>query len=91
MRAVRSLWVVIFRPDQQTVIDEGAALQRMVACTHCPIFDHRWKACGNGKRRLENGEFVGCLCYMPMKVHFTRATCWLHDQGVTDKGWPQKP
>ena len=61
---------------------------RLHACVHCPIYDPKWQACGNGKRRTSDAQIIGCLCYMPFKVTIPTATCWLHDQGVMDEGWP---
>lgn len=63
---------------------------RLNACIRCPIYDPKWQACGDGVKKLENGQYVGCLCYMPFKVTIPTATCWLHDQGVTDQGWPKE-
>lgn len=64
------------------------AVRRYKSCQACELFDPKWKACGDGKTKLTSREFVGCLCYMPVKVTIPTATCWLHDQGIKDKGWP---
>lgn len=65
------------------------ARARLRACEICPIYDKRWEACGNGVKKLKNGEFVGCLCHMPTKARIPTATCWIRDYGIDDgDGWP---
>lgn len=33
-------------------------------------------------------EPMGCYCMMMLKAWFAIARCWLHEQGLTDEGWP---
>lgn len=72
----------------------------MAACRRCPIFDRRRKTCGNPRAKdpdlrwtnPETGkdEAMGCWCMMILKSRIANVTCWLHDQGVTDAGWPME-
>jgi len=89
IRALRAIWFAASHPPEDTLASEQTARRRLAACEQCPIYDLKWKACGDGQHRLKNGDYVGCLCYMPFKVHLTHATCWLHEQGLTELGWPQ--
>lgn len=83
--AVVAIWVFL-----KTRKASPLAGRRLIACVHCPIYDPKWRACGNGTERSKSGAIVGCLCYMPFKVTLPAATCWLHDVGVTDEGWPHQ-
>lgn len=88
-RAVKAILYAFYRAFRKC--DRSSQQDaRKHACLHCPIFDRKWNACGDGIRRTKDGKFVGCLCYMPFKVTLPTATCWLHDQGVTDEGWPNE-
>lgn len=87
--AAKALW--LSRHDQAQTIQSR---WRWQACQRCELFDPKWGACGDGKKKLSDGSLVGCLCWMKRKVTIPTATCWLHDQGVTDQGvtdqgWPK--
>ena len=46
--------------------------QRLLICSHCPIFDRKLKRCRNGED--------GCGCYIPFKA-LTPVNGWLREQG----------
>lgn len=46
--------------------------QRLLICSHCPIFDRALKRCRNGER--------GCGCYIPFKA-LAPVNGWLREQG----------
>ena len=94
--APRRFWlavkaIVAYRFTKPSTLWEVIGYNRLhLGCHKCEIFDRKWGACGDGKTRLSNGDFVGCLCDVEFKTKIPTATCWLHDQGVTDKGWPKE-
>ena len=82
LEATRFLWT-FWRIGSVSALAD----RRMETCRACAVFDARWETCGNGKLKHASGDYIGCLCFMPVKSKIPGATCWLNSIGVEDLGW----
>lgn len=59
---------------------------RLAICKKCPLYNTAAKTCGTPGLNDNNGNQMGCLCYMPFKVLYQDATCWLSEK-LPGEGW----
>lgn len=93
--AVATAWRVLrFITSRKTrgLADAHTITERMLACMECPLYNARWKTCGTWRVSLNvHGEQMGCLCFMPYKMRYDKATCWINDNLHEDEaqgyGW----
>jgi hypothetical protein len=61
------------------------------------LFNRRLRTCGTPGITWEDPELenkpsnYGCWCYMPLKVHFSKAECWAWEKsgGDIEFGWEE--
>ena len=83
--AIRLWGDIIFRGHG--VCDRSLSNARMEVCRACPVFCKDSETCGSPESETPK---AGCWCYMPVKIRFRDATCWLDDtlQGnAAPYGW----
>lgn len=86
----QTLRVLAFLVDPVTAARAalGMALHRLRRCRACSLFNRRYGTCGTWRVTLDrSGSQLGCLCFMPFKVFYAAATCWLADRTEGRMGW----
>ena len=84
--SARNVLRALLRPKHARRVTQRAYYRRLKHCYRCPVFVRGALTCGPVS---VNGQDLGCFCYMPVKARDPQARCWLHEQGVMDRGWPK--
>lgn len=70
------------------LVPRKTAERRLAGCSNCPVYDAERQTCGDGAFVMIDGERLqnGCGCYLPMKVWFRKAQCWLWERSGATRG-----